>query len=459
VSGAQTAIGRVRAFVGRYPTAADTVAALALFMVLGVRGVAHDSNDVFAAAVLFHAGLTLPLAFRRRAPFAVFAFMALTAFGQWWWGTVLPSDFALLIALYTVAAHASLRKLFGAVMVMELGVVLSIDRWSVARADLRLFIFLSGMTTAAAVVGLNLRTRRAYLAALEDRAARLELERDQQAQIAAADERARIAREIHDIVSHSLSVMVALTDGASFALPTAPDRAADAIGKASDVGRQAMTEMQRILGVLRDGGLMPGSGPEFHPQPGLGQIDELLTDVRVAGLPVELIVDGRPPALPPGFQLAVYRVVQEALTNTRKYAGLGASARVVLRYREELIEVEVTDNGLPPTGPAGVQVGGHGIVGMRERVAPYGGSLEAGPMPNGGWRVSVSLPSSGLEGSSEPSEAASVKASSGDAAAVSATATAVPMAVPTETPARTRPLAPRLPSPHDRKPETVETTS
>jgi signal transduction histidine kinase len=164
-----------------------------------------------------------------------------------------------------------------------------------------------------AVLGLNLRTRRAYLASLEDRAARLERERDQQAQIVVGEERARIARDVHDIVTHSLSVMVALTDGAAYTLPGSPECAAEAVGKASEIGRQAIAEMQRVLEVLREG---EPPGHERHPQPGLSQLGGLFTEVRAAGLLVEFAVTGRPPAMASGAELAIYRVIQEALASS-----------------------------------------------------------------------------------------------------------------------------------------------
>jgi signal transduction histidine kinase len=199
------------------------------------------------------------------------------------------------------------------------------------------------------------------------------------------EERARIARDVHDIVTHSLSVMVALTDGAAYTLPASPERAADAVEKASEIGRQAIAEMQRVLEVLREGG---PPGHERHPQPGLSQLNGLFTEVRAAGLPVEFVVTGRPPAMASGAELAIYRVVQEALTNIRKHTAAGTTARVRLGHFAECVEVEITDDGRPGVpDPAGTERTGHGLAGMRERVAVYGGLLQAGPLPGGGWRV------------------------------------------------------------------------
>lgn len=183
--------------------------------------------------------------------------------------------------------------------------------------------------------------------------------------------------------------MVALTDGAAYTLPASPERAADAVGKASDIGRQAIAEMQRVLDVLRD------DGPDRRPQPGLGQLDTLFTEVRAAGLPVEFAVTGRPPALTSGAELAVYRVIQEALTNVRKHTVPGTTARVRLGHSDERVEIEITDDGPAVLVTTAAERAGHGLAGMRERVAVYGGRLEAGPLPGGGWRVYARLESGG----------------------------------------------------------------
>jgi signal transduction histidine kinase len=382
--------GLVSEFVTGHPQLTDGVAALLLFFLFVPDRLRQHPHPL---EWMLHFGLLLPLVWRRCAPLTTFVIISGLAFVQWACDLTPPSgDVALLVALYSVAAHSTVRRLLIAAGVLEFGIMLAAVRWSPDHHELNVFILLSGMTTAAAVLGLNLRTRRAYLASLEDRAARLERERDQQAQIIAAEERARIARDVHDIVTHSLSVMVALTDGAAYALPTSPEQAADAIGKAAAIGRQAIGEMQRILEVLRSGA---SPEPEREPQPGLRQLDKLLSDVRAAGLPVELVMMGEPPGMAPGAELALYRVIQEALTNTRKHAGLGATARVRLRYDADQVEIEVTDDGhREPT--AGSH--GHGLTGMRERVSVYGGALHAGPLPTGGWQVRAWFEPAQLEG-------------------------------------------------------------
>jgi signal transduction histidine kinase len=382
----------LRTLAARHPVAADAVFALALLLLSAIHLIKEPPARPLLAWPL-QIALYAPLAWRRRTPLAAFAVVAGVGFVQWLGGVLLATgDFALLIALYSVAAHSSLRRLLLAAGVMEVGVALATAEWAPTVETGRAFVLLSGMSTAAAVLGLNLRTRRAYLASLEDRAARLERERDQQAQIVVGEERARIARDVHDIVTHSLSVMVALTDGAAYTLPSSPDRAADAVEKASEIGRQAIAEMQRVLEVLREG------GPARHPQPGLGQLNGLFTEVRAAGLRVEFAVTGEPPAMASGAELAIYRVVQESLTNVRKHTVPGTTARVRLRHSTERVEIEITDDGPAVPVSAAPERTGHGIAGMRERVAVYGGRLQAGPLPGGGWRVYARLEPAQLGG-------------------------------------------------------------
>jgi signal transduction histidine kinase len=235
------------------------------------------------------------------------------------------------------------------------------------------------------VLGDSMRYRRGYYAALEDRAARLEAERDAQAKVAAAAERARIARELHDVIAHHVSVMVVQADGAGYALHSDVATAETALKAISSTGRQALTEMRRLLGVLRTTGDQAG----LAPVPGLDELRELLDQARSAGLAVTYTLTGTPRDLPDGAELAAYRVVQESLTNTRKHAGLAASAAVKLRYEPDGLTVEVTDDGMAT--PAG-EPAGHGLAGMRERIAMYGGTVQAGPLPGGGFRVLAKLP-------------------------------------------------------------------
>ena len=247
----------------------------------------------------------------------------------------IPSDIALLILLYTVAAYRPRRASIVALLVCLGGSAVAVLTWGPVRGvDLvwRLvfstFLF-GGLELTVWILGDSMRYRRGYYAALEDRAARLEAERDAQAKVAAAAERARIARELHDVVAHHVSVMVVQADGAGYALRTDPDRAEAALQAIAGTGRQALAEMRRLLGVLRSA----DEQATLAPVPGLGELRELLEQARTAGLEVSYTLTGNPRELPEGAELAAYRVVQESLTNTRKHAGLAATAAVTLRYR------------------------------------------------------------------------------------------------------------------------------
>lgn len=245
------------------------------------------------------------------------------------------------------------------------------------------------------VLGDRMRTRRAYWAQLEERATRLEKEREQQSKMAVAAERARIARELHDVVAHNVSVMVVQADGAAYVLDSSPETAKQALETISGTGRQALAEMRRLLGVLRSEEGAPAGG-EYVPQPDLEQIEELVEQVRGAGLPVEYKIEGSARPLPSGVELTAYRIVQEALTNTRKHGGPDVGASVRLTYFDDGLGLLVEDDGrgaqheLYESG--GADGMGHGLIGMRERVGMIGGTLDAGPRPGGGFRISVLLP-------------------------------------------------------------------
>ncbi|MFF0431646.1 sensor histidine kinase [Streptomyces sp. NPDC004327] len=345
----------------------------------------YPARELPVAAALT-AALALPLVWRRRAPLAVFAAVVAAAFVQWLVGVQLPADIALLVALYTAAAHTGRRGTLLASAVVEGGAVLACLRWAPDGAFLTPFVALSATVVAAAVLGVNLRTGRAYLAAVEERAERLALHQEQQARLAAAEERARITREMHDIVTHNLSVMVALTDAAVSAQHRSPDRATAAMLQISETGRQALTDMRRSLGVLR----ADEPDAERHPLPGIAQLEALAGQMAAAGLPTGLEIRGGHTHVPATAQLTVYRLVQEALTNTLKHTPAGTRATVVVECSAGSVAVAVTDSGPRPAFPAAAPPG-HGIPGMRERAAAYGGTLRAGPLPGGGWGVRTRL--------------------------------------------------------------------
>lgn len=236
------------------------------------------------------------------------------------------------------------------------------------------------------------RVRRAYLTELEDRAARLERERDAQAKVAVAAERARIARELHDVVAHNVSVMIVQADGAAYVLDNSPQQAKEALGTIASTGRQALVEMRRLLGVLRTA----DTAEEYVPQPGVEELPELLEQVRTAGLTVDYATSGDPRELPRGVELTVYRIVQEALTNVRKHGGPHVHARVAVDFGERELAVLVEDDGRGTTdeqlAAGGTDGLGHGLIGMRERVGMVSGSLDVGPRPGGGFRIRAVLP-------------------------------------------------------------------
>ena len=225
--------------------------------------------------------------------------------------------------------------------------------------------------------------RNAGFAELQERANRLERERDQQAQIAAAAERTRIAREMHDIVAHSLSVMITLADGATLTDRTADARAA--MRQVSRTGRDALADTRRVLGVLRE----QETGADLQPQPVIATLETLLTAVRATGLGVEMIVKGAVFVPTPTAQTAIYRIIQEALTNTVKHAS-ASQVVVELRYAEPAVTIEIRDDGRGDHGDMGPTVG-HGLTGMRERAAMFNGVIQSGPERTGGWRVATTL--------------------------------------------------------------------
>ncbi|HWG28625.1 sensor histidine kinase [Actinospica sp.] len=372
----------VRAWLRRRQAVVDVLVVL-VFAAVAVGRISAEQRPVATAVwILAFAGF-VPLGFRRLAPVAVFAAVTAIAVA----GLAVGSDqaapmlfVALLAALYSLAASRPRRLALVGAAVFELWAGIAFFVWAPHDFYLPSIVLMTGTALAALMTGFNHQTRRAYLAALEDRAARLERERDQQARLAVAQERTRIAREVHDIVSHSLSVMIALADGAAAVTAITPDRAADAMRQTARTGRDAIGEMRRMVGALRT----EEPAADRHPQPGIAQLDALLDEVREAGLPSRLIVEHDLGHLPVGAQLAIYRIVQESLTNIRKHADGATAACVRLSRSDGAVDVEITDDGRP--GGVRATDSGHGIVGMRERAAAYGGSIEAGPGPHG-WRV------------------------------------------------------------------------
>ncbi|MFC4589299.1 sensor histidine kinase [Sphaerisporangium corydalis] len=386
--------GRVRAWVSRHGGLVNALimVPLAIMCLIPVRNYAQDNHLPGAihlgipGYLLLSTLLLAPLAWRRSRPVHVFAAVSLVSFVQWLAPVEpVPANVAVLVAMYGVATRCTLRWALAAGAVAELGVCLALIRWS----ELNFLAFASGslFTVVTWISGIYANTRQRYLESLEERAERAEHERDQQARIAAAAERARIARELHDVVAHNVSVMIVQADGAGYTIDRDPEQARHAVQTISSTGRQALAEMRRLVGVLRQDG---GGDEDYAPQPGVAELDELVAQVRRSGLPVEFVVDGARRDLPEGEQLVIYRIVQEALTNTLKHGGPGTRARVRMEYGPREISLRVTDDGRGASAPRSID--GHGLIGMRERVAMYDGSVRASPRAGGGFQVDVRLP-------------------------------------------------------------------
>ncbi len=392
---------RWNGWLERHALALDSVSTgvFALFALLGTVVIAVGPT---VAAAVWSVVIVVPLAWRRRRPVA----SAVAVYTAGLLHTVLgipglvPADLAVLLALYSVTVYgprwAHRTAVAGAVVgSFVLAATLLLLRMApdpIAAVALALFCAVTALAVWAA--GLVRRSRRETILAWRDRAERLEIERDQQAQIATAAERARIAREMHDIVAHSLSVVIAQADGGRYAAQADPDAAGRALGTIGETGRAALADMRRLLGVLRDDGgvgvLDPASPAELVPQPAAQDIERLVESMRANGVAVSLVRMGTPRPLPPGAGLTAYRICQESLTNVLKHAGPDPSVTVLVQWEPAALTLEVTDDG---RGAAAVSDGaGHGLVGMRERAAMFGGTVSAGPRPGGGFRVRARLP-------------------------------------------------------------------
>ncbi|WP_443049230.1 sensor histidine kinase [Streptomyces sp. NBC_00316] len=343
-----------------------------------------------AGMLLLQAGLVLPLLWRRRRPMAAFGTIAAVFVLQWSLGAALRADVALFIALYSLALHGRLRQLPWACGIMAAGMVLVAVRASAAVSVWDALFFLLSTATAALALGLMVRTRRAQLEGLRERAARLEIERDQRSRLAVATERTRVAREMHDIVGHNLAVMITLADAGVYATDATPERGKEALQLIGDTGRTALGELRRVLGVLREASDGPPVTPELSPQPVLMDIEALCAGVRTAGLDIVYRTAGDLGALDGGMQLTVYRIVQEALTNSLKHAGAGTQVKLSVAVEDVRLVIRVRDDG-PVECPGAPNEEGHGLVGMRERAALYGGNVSAGPAAGGGWAVEATL--------------------------------------------------------------------
>ena len=354
-------------------------------------------RDGTAVSVGLALAATVPLVWRRTHPAAVMVVVA-AAMGLHGW-LLFPGTgpfLGLLAALYAVAAYGSPRAAR-----VSLAFVVGVQPIAVAHPDDPNFNswgdVLVGVVifTAVWVFGDSRRVRRLHLEVAEERAARAERERDERARAAVQEERTRIAREMHDIVAHSVSVMVVQAGAARRMVTRDPAAAVVATGEVEETGRAALRDMRRVIGVLRadsdEAAAETRPRAALEPQPGMADVAELVSTCRDAGLDVRVRTDGEVRALPSGVELAAYRIIQEALTNTMKHAG-PARAEVRIAYEDDVLTVVVADDGRGVGLDADPDGTGHGLPGMRERVTVYGGDLDAGPHPGGGFRVRARLP-------------------------------------------------------------------
>jgi signal transduction histidine kinase len=345
-----------------------------------------------SATFLLTAVQTLPIIVRRRAPFPILLLTGLAALAQFLLRepTTDFGTFGVLVAFYTVSAQGERRLAVWVAVLVAIGIVVAklLDvRMQIHVDDL---IVLYAQFVAAWVLADNSRYRRRHIEDLEDRAARIERENEYRARVAVADERARIARELHDVIAHSLSVITLQAGAARTVIDTKPDSARACLRSIEAVGKEAWTEMRRLLDLVRED---DETGAQ-SPQPSLELLPGLIRRFGEAGLSVELVVSGRRRALPAAVDLSLYRIVQEALTNTLKHAG-PVRARVAIAFEPSAVEVDVADAGGGAVNGQGFTAG-HGLLGMHERVRLFGGELRTG-FRDGGFAVTARLPVEAVE--------------------------------------------------------------
>lgn len=335
---------------------------------------------------------TAPLLWRRSAPWPVFLVVAgASAIQALLVAEPIFGQLGFPIALYSVARWAPRWQGVLALLIGYLGALIASVRWllgfgatALSSSSITSYVITIGaIVTAAAALGFAGQQRERYVAGLVERAEQAERMAEREIELAARDERSRIAREMHDVVAHGLSVIVVQADGARYAAAQDPSVAVRTLETVAETGRTALTEMRRLLGLLREG------DTGVAPQPGLADIRHLVAEARAAGTPVEAVLPEDVVEVPPGVGLASYRIAQEALTNVRKHAGPHATARLELSVGREVVLV-VRDDGRGASAPGDGR--GLGVLGMRERATAHGGSLEAGPAAGGGFVVSARIP-------------------------------------------------------------------
>jgi signal transduction histidine kinase len=360
--------------------------------VAGLAGLGMVQLDTPRATGWLGFAMAAALLVRRSRPLGSMAAISLAALPQvLLWGPdhdPLPYDVAVVIGMYSAVKYS--RTLRGGViagLVVAVGVVIEVARHGVTQNWWMLTLFYTGVCGGIWLMAYTMRQRGSYVASLEERAVSLEREREHLARIAVADERAAIARELHDVVAHSLAVMVVQADGGRYAFDADPGKSRQALATVAETGRAALEDMRRLVGVLRGS----ADEPQQRRRITLGELDALVDGARSAGLTVR--VDNRlDPVDAPAIELAVYRIVQEGLTNVLRHAGPQAQVDLVVRHAGDEIIIDLADDGQGSEGGGGDGREGHGLTGMRERVAVHGGTFHVGPLPTGGWQVRATIP-------------------------------------------------------------------
>ena len=364
---------------------------LLVAFVIVVGGMGHVVTGQ-PVATAFTVAEALPLLWRRRHPWTVFlAVAAVSALQAWAYDQPTAGQLAFPIAVYSVARWSPRWQGVTALLVGYVGALVAATRWlygfgagELSPGNLAPYtVTIGAIVTAAWALGSAAQTRERYVASLVARAEQAERMAEREVELAARDERSRIAREMHDVVAHGLSVIVVQADGARYAAAKDPDVAVGTLETISATGREALTEMRRLLGLLREG------DTGVVPQPGLDDVRHLVDEARASGMRVAADLPEHAPDVPDGVGLAAYRIVQEALTNVRKHAGPDAAVDVRVAV-DRGVAIDVRDDGRGAAAPGDGR--GLGLVGMRERAAVHGGTLEAGPAPGGGFAVSARLP-------------------------------------------------------------------
>jgi signal transduction histidine kinase len=397
-----TGLGGVRTWWrGLDPRLIDAAIALALLVLtalpLATRSLTAGQRPSDVWAYLLAVALCVPFAFHRRWPVTAVAVaccaLVLYALGKY---AAYPG-FPVFVLVFGISLHSTRGRaaLAAGLAAVALSVAVFLQPEGVATASTWIASLLA--LAVAWLWGENLRNRRARWAEMEERARRLEAEREERDRQAVIAERLRIARELHDVVAHSMSVIAVQSGVANHVIDSRPAQARQALATIEATSRSALVELRRLLGVLRQGDDPVAS---LEPHPGMAELGRLAEQVRSAGVEVELKVEGEPGDLPPGVDLSAFRIAQEGLTNVLKHGG--RVARVLVRYSPGAVAVEIADDGRPGTADeAPAEGASHGLIGMRERVAVFGGDLTAGPVPGGGYRLAARLPYAAVAGAGE----------------------------------------------------------